>query len=45
MFVGVCNGSPDQQIEYDSTIGCLQGIIGRNLGSTFIIGVYFLIKR
>ena len=32
------NGSLDNKLDYENTVGCLQGIVDRNLGCNFVFG-------
>ena len=39
------NGSVDQKIEFESTIGCLQGIIDTDIGCDFVFGGDFNVSK
>ena len=39
------NSTMEQRIEYESTVGCLQGIMDRNLGCDFVIGGDFNVTK
>ena len=32
------SGNVNQRVEYESTIGCLQSIVDRNIGCDFVFG-------
>ena len=38
VYMPFLSGSMDQRLEYESTIGCLQGIVDKNIGCDFVFG-------
>ena len=45
VYMPYLNGSAEQKIEYESTIGCLQGIVDSNIGCDFLFGGDFNVSK
>jgi len=45
VYMPCLNNTTEQRIEYENTIGCLQGIIDRNLGCNFVFGGDFNVSK
>ena len=45
VYMPFLNSTMEQKIEYESTVGCLQGIMDRNLGCDFVIGGDFNVAK
>ena len=44
-YMPCLNSTMEQRIEYENSIGCLQGIIDRNLGCDFVFGGDFNVSK
>jgi len=45
VYMPFLSGNADQRVEYESTIGCLQSIVDRNIGCDFVFGGDFNVSK